>query len=144
MEYKIKPQRFPIVMTIIFVLFMNVVVDYFGGSTSLFQLGLLVAVVFALIRFRLFIHDEHLIYEILILRKVIVKQTISPDDINLLKFTRGGWAQKAAIIKVKKGMDVRLASLESPKAFEDLIEFAKKHDIQIDKTKDYQLLERMK
>jgi len=144
MEYKIRPHRYPIVMTIIFVLFMNVVVGYFGGPSPLYLLVLLVAVVFALIRFRFNIHDENLIYEILIFNKSIVKQWIFPKDINQLKFTRVGWAKKAAKIKVNKGINVRLAVLEPPKAYDHLIEFANKHDITIVKTKDYLILERMK
>lgn len=144
MEYKIRPHRYPIVMTIMFVLFMNVVVDYFDGSSSLFLLGFIVAVVFALIRFRFNIHAEHLVYEILIYNKSIVKQRISPEDISQLKFTRVGWAKKAAKINVNKGINVRLAVLEPPKAYDHLIEFAKKHDITIVKTKDYLILERMK
>ncbi|MGE6489118.1 hypothetical protein [Paenisporosarcina sp. NPDC076898] len=144
MEYNMKPHRYPMVMTIIFVLFMNVVVDYFGGSSSLYLLVLLVAVVFALIRFRFNIQDENLVYEILIFGKPIVKQRIFPEDIIQMKFTRIGWAKKAAKIKVSKGINVRLAVLEPPKAYDHLIEFAKKHDITIIKTKDYLILERMK
>ena len=144
MEYKLRPHIYPIVMTIIFVLFMNVVVDYFDGSSSLYLLVLLVAVVFALIRFRFNIHDENLVYEILIFGKPIVKQRIFPEDIIQMKFTRIGWAKKAVKIKVNKGVNVRLAVLEPPKAYDHLIEFAKKHDITIVKTKDYLILERMK
>ncbi|MGB3261990.1 hypothetical protein [Paenisporosarcina sp.] len=144
MEYKLRPHIYPIVMTIIFVLFMNVVVDYFGGVSSLYLLVLLIAVVFALIRFRFHIYDENLVYEILIFGKSIVKQRIFPEDISQMKFTRIGWAKKAAKIKVNKGFNVRLAVLEPPKAYDHLIEFAKKHDITIVKTKDYLILERMK
>lgn len=144
MEYKIIPHRYPIVMIILFVLFMNVVLDYFDGSTSLFLVVLLVAVVFALIQFRLNINDENLVYEILIFNKSIVKQRILPEDVNELKFTRVGWAKKAAIIKVNKGINVRLAVLEPPEAYDHLMEFAMKHDITIVKTKDYLILERMK
>jgi len=145
MEYKIRPLRYPIVMTIIFVLFFNVVVmDYFNGSSFVLLLGFLVAVLFALIQFRFNIHDEHLVYEILIFNKSIVKKKISPEDISQLKFTRVGWAKKAAKINVNKGINVRLAVLEPPKAYDHLIEFAKKHDVTIVKTNDYLILERMK
>ena len=131
-------------MTIIFILFLNVVSDYYGGSSSLNLSVLLVAVVFAFVRFRLNINDENLVYEILIFKKSIVKQRIFPEDINQLKFTRVGWAKKSAKIKVNKGINVRLAVLEPPKAYDHLIEFAEKHDITIVKTKDYLILERMK
>jgi len=144
MEYKIRAHRFIIIMTIIFTLFMNVVVDYFGGSSSHYLLVLLIAVLFALIRFRFNIHEEDLVYEILIFNKSIVKQRIFPKDIIQMKFTRVGWAKKAVKIKVNKGIDVRLAVLEPPIAYDHLIDFAKKHDITIVKTKDYLILERMK
>jgi len=125
MEYKIRAHRFIIIMTIIFALFMNVVVDYFGGSSSHYLLFLLIAVLFALIRFRFNIHEEDLVYEILIFNKSIVKQRIFPKDIIQMKFTRVGWAKKAAKIKVNKGIDVRLAVLEPPIAYDHLIDFAK-------------------
>ncbi|PUB09989.1 hypothetical protein [Paenisporosarcina sp. OV554] len=144
MEYKIKPHRYPFVMTIIFVLFLNVVSDYYGGSSSLYLSVLLVAVVFAFVQFRLNINEENLVYEILIFNKSIVKQRIFPEEINELKFTRVGWAKKSAKIKVNKGINVRLAVLEPPKAYDHLIEFAEKHDITIVKTKDYLILESMK
>ena len=144
MEYKIRAHRFIIIITIIFTLFMNVVVDYFGGSSSTYLLVLMIAVLFALIRFRFNIHEEDLVYEILIFNKSILKQRIFPEDIIQMKFTRVGWAKKAAKIKVNKGFDVRLAVLEPPIAYDHLIDFAKKHDITIVKTKDYLILERMK
>ena len=125
MEYKIRAHRFIIIMTIIFALFMNVVVDYFGGSSSHYLLVLMIAVLFGLIRFRFNIHEEDLVYEILIFNKSIVKQRIFPKDIIQMKFTRVGWAKKAAKIKVNKGIDVRLAVLEPPIAYDHLIDFAK-------------------
>jgi len=143
MEYKIRPQS-PSVMIFIFVLFMNVIVNDFGRFSSLFLIVLLVGIVLALIRFRFSIHDDKLVYEILILNKTIVKQRILPKDINQMKFKRVGWAKKAANINVNKGFNVRLAVLEPTIAYDHLIEFANKHDITIIKTKDYLILERMK
>ena len=144
MEYKMILFTNVVMCLMNFSLFMNVVVAYFGGSFYHYLIVLMIAVLFALIRFRFNIHEEVLVYEILIFNKSIVKQRIFPEDIIQMKFTRVGWAKKAAKIKVNKGIDVRLAVLEPPIAYDHLIDFAKNHDITIVKTKDYLILERMK
>ncbi|WP_404451883.1 hypothetical protein LG329_16275 [Virgibacillus necropolis] len=142
--YNVIPQRLSIFITIFIVILWNVLVDYYGGSLSLFLLLLLLAVGLASLRFKFKIHDDHLVYQILLFNKSIIKKEIYPDQINQLKFVRVGWSKKAAIIKVNKGINIRLAMLETPKAYEHLIEFAEKRDITIFKTKDYLILERMK
>lgn len=144
MEYIIKPHRLHIFIHTIFIIFMIVVADYYGGSLGFYFLVLLLVLVLALIRFKINIYDDHLLYEILLVNKSSVKKRVFPEEINQMKFTRVGWAKKAAIIKVNKGINIRLADLESPIAYDHLMEFAEKHDIPIVKTKDYLLLERMK
>ncbi|PSL41783.1 hypothetical protein B0H99_10126 [Planomicrobium soli] len=118
--------------------------DYFKWSFNPYLLFLLIVAVFSLVRFKLTIYAEKMVYEILLVNKSIIKKKILPIHINQMKFIRVGWAQKAAIIKVKKGINVRLVVLEPPKAYDHLIEFATIHDIPIAKTKDYLILERMK
>jgi len=66
---------------------------------------------------------------------------IYPNQIKQLNFFEVGWFKKAAAIKLHIGMNVRLAILE-PEANDHLLEFAKKHDIMVHKTKDYLRLER--
>jgi hypothetical protein len=61
-----------------------------------------------------------------------------------VKFIRVGWAKKAAIIKVNKGLNIRLAVLEPQQAYDHLIEYAEIHDIKLFKSKDYLIPERMK
>lgn len=118
--------------------------DYYGSSLSLFLLFLLLAIALASIKYKFKIHDDHFVYQILLFNKPIIKKGVFPDQINQIKFIRVGWSKKAAIIKVNKGINIRLAVLEPPKAYEHLIEFAEKQDITILKTKDYLILERMK
>lgn len=67
---------------------------------------------------------------------------MAPDQVEQMKFIRAGWAKKAAIIKLEKGMDIRLAVIYLEEAYEHLLEFAEKHDISIVKTNDYLTLER--
>ncbi|RLL48463.1 hypothetical protein D8M04_04160 [Oceanobacillus piezotolerans] len=111
MEYNINSQRQSIFITIFIVLLWNVLADYYGQSLSLFLFVLLIAIWLASFRFKFTIHREHLIYQILLFNKPIIKKNIYPDQINQLKLIRVGWAKKAAIIKMKKGINIRLCVL---------------------------------
>lgn len=142
MEYVVRPQKFPAFLTIGYVTLLNILTDIHGGSRFLYVLIILVASILLLISFKFSIHKGHLVYEIVIINKSIVSKRIYPEDINYMKFIRVGWAKKAAIIKVKKGFNIRLAILEPPTAYDHLIEFAETHEVAIVKTKDYLILER--
>lgn len=144
MVYKLIPERLSIFSIIFIVILWNALSSYYGGSFFIFILVLLLAVGLSSIRFKFKINDKHLVYQILLFNKSVNKKEIYPYQINQLKFIRVGWAKKGAIIKLNKGMNVRLASLTPQEAYEHLIEFAEKHDITIFKTKDYLILERMK
>lgn len=133
-----------IFITIFIVILWDVLSTYYGRSFSLFLFVLLIAIGLASFRFKFTIHPEHFIYQILLFNKIILKKEIYPEQVNQLKLIRVGWAKKAAIIKMKKGINIRLSVLEPPEAYEQLIEFAEKHDIKIFKTNDYFILERMK
>ncbi|KPH74529.1 MULTISPECIES: hypothetical protein [Bacillaceae] len=144
MEYNINSQRISIFSTIFIIILWDVLSTYYGRSLSLFLFILLIAIGLASFRFKFTIHTDHLIYEILLFNKPIIQKEIYPDQVNQLKLIRVGWAKKSAIIKVKKGINIRLSVLEPQEAYEHLIGFAEKHDIMIFKTKDYLILERMK
>ncbi|MFC4022356.1 hypothetical protein ACFOUV_00830 [Oceanobacillus longus] len=122
----------------------NVLADYYGGILPLFSSILLLVILLASFRFKFIIHPDHLVYQILLFNKSVIKREIYPEQINQVKFMRVGWAKKAAIIKVNKGINIRLAVLEPQKAYDHLIEYAEIHDITIFKSKDYLILERMK
>lgn len=142
MKYVVKPQRFLNFLTIGYVMLLNILTDINGGPRVLYVLILLLATVLLLISFKFSIHNDHLVYEILLFNKPILNKRINPEEIKYLKFIRVGWAKKAAIIKMNKGINIRLALLEPPKAYDHLIEFAETHEVAIVKTKDYLILER--
>jgi len=142
MDYDVRPQRFSTFLILGNVTLFNILNGINGGSRVLYVLILLLATVLLLISFKFSIHKSHLVYEIVIIKKTIVSKRINPEDINYMKFIRVGWAKKAAIIKVKKGFNIRLAILEPPTAYDHLLEFAETHEVAIVKTKDYLILER--
>ncbi|MUK87814.1 hypothetical protein GMD78_05285 [Ornithinibacillus sp. L9] len=144
MVYNITPGRLSIFNAIFVLLLWHVLSENFGRSLLIPILVLLIAVGIASIRFKFKIMDEQLVYEILYFSKSIIKKEIYPSQIIQLKFIRVGWAKKAAIIEIDKGINIRLAVLEPPTAYEHLLKFAEKHDISILKTRDYLILEKMK
>ncbi|MDE5416041.1 hypothetical protein [Alkalihalobacterium chitinilyticum] len=143
MVYGIRPLRLSMISMIFVPLLWSVLVQYYGWSFSTFFSVLFIVVALGSIRFKLEINDNHLVYEVFILFKIsIIKKEIHPSEVAHLKFTRVGWAKKAAILKTNKGSNIRLVVLEPPEAYEHLMEFAVKHDLDIVKTKDYLILER--
>ena len=144
MEYEINPQRLStFTLVIITILWIELASNY-GRSIWLFLIVLLIGIGLALFRFKFTIYAEHLVYQVLLFNKSIIKKEVYPNQVNELKFIRIGWAKKAAIIKMKKGLNIRLSVLESQDAYDHLIEFAEKQNIRISKTRDYQILERRK
>ena len=54
------------------------------------------------------------------------------------------WAKKAVMIKIKNGRKIRLVEPYPSTAFDQLMEFADKHEVELHKTRDYLILERKK
>ncbi|MGP4039589.1 hypothetical protein ACTWP4_06775 [Gracilibacillus sp. D59] len=143
MEYHINPLRWSIISIFVVVILWNLLSDYYGFSLPLFLFYLLFVVGLAYsIQFTFKIQKHHLVYQVLLFKRSIIKKEIYPEQVNQIEFIRAGWVKKAAIIKVEKGFDIRLAVLQPPEAYDHLIVFAEKHDISIVKTNDYLTLER--
>ena len=142
--YDVRPERLFIFNIIFIVILWNVLADYYGRTLYLFLSILLLTIIVASFRFKFTIYPDSLGYQMTLFNKSIIKKEIYPDQINQVKFIRVGWAKKAAVIKVNKGINIRLAILEPQKAYEHLIEYAEVHNITIVKSKDYLILERMK
>ncbi|CCG46611.1 hypothetical protein HBHAL_4269 [Halobacillus halophilus DSM 2266] len=54
------------------------------------------------------------------------------------------WAKKAVMIKIINGRKIRLVEPYPSTAFDQLMEFADKHEVELHKTRDYLILERKK
>lgn len=145
MTYLLNPQRLVMGTGIFFMIVWFIIRDYFEVA---FLYGILAVIIWITLllftRFTFKINDDHLVYQIIFLKKLIVNREIYPNQVDQLKFFRVGWANKAAIIKTNKGLNVRLAILRPHKAYDHLLDFCDKHEITVHKTKDYFILERMK
>ncbi|WP_143128300.1 hypothetical protein [Psychrobacillus sp. OK032] len=60
----------------------------------------------------------------------------------IVEFKRYSWTTQGALIRIRKGLNLRLVLFSPNEIFNELLTFAYKHDIQTSKSKDYQLLER--
>src|SRR5699024_12625131 len=108
MEYEINPQRLSIfILVFITILWIEFASNY-GRSIWLFLIVLLIGIGLSSFRFKFTVYAEHLMYQVLLFNKSIIKNEIYPNQINELKVIRVGWTNRARIIKMKLGLNLRL------------------------------------
>lgn len=83
-----------------------------------------------------------LTYEIFVFRFRIYKRTLSSKQITQMKFKRVAWAKKGVVIKVRNGIGIRLFNFYPLTLYRELVQFALTHEIDVVKTKDYEILEK--
>lgn len=148
MAYNAKVQRgimvFLFVMTVVLLL-SNIIGNNFSKGLLYFHIIILLFSLFSFfIQYKLEIKDGYLTYQFLFIERPLYKRVIHPYRITNIKFVRFGWSTKGAIIQINKGINIRVFNFEPNNVFLDLLDFANQNSISIQKTKDYQILERMK
>lgn len=88
------------------------------------------------------IDKKSLRYQIFLLSIPIYKKEIVPEQITEIKFIRVGWAKKSAIVRMKKGFNIRVILFNPNSVCEDLEHFANENNVSVNKTRDYKILER--
>ncbi|RSD23276.1 hypothetical protein [Mesobacillus subterraneus] len=96
----------------------------------------------SLLRSYLTIHPEHLEYRMTIFKYTIYRIVLNKDNIKKIKFGRIGWSTKNAVIKVKGSFNISMTQFNKEEFVLELEQFAITHGIEVQKTKDYKLLER--
>ena len=104
---------------------------------------LLIAVLLASLTLELRIVNENLLFQLTIFKFCIVKKQLLPSNIDVMKFKRTGWAQKLVLIKVKKGLNIRITAFHPKTVYKNLLDYGTDYDVPVYKTKDYKILERM-
>lgn len=102
----------------------------------------LAVLVITLHQIQLTITSNHLEYKIKLFKYPIYRKLLTPDNIKKIKFGRIGWSTKNAVVKVRRGFNFGVAQFYSEKLIGELEEFALTHNIEIQKTRDYLLLEK--
>ncbi|MBM6619644.1 hypothetical protein [Bacillus suaedaesalsae] len=86
--------------------------------------------------------EDSLTYEVYVFGLRIYRKVISSKQITQIRFIRIGWAKKGAVVVIRKAFNIRLYDVKPISLFVDLQSFAKKNNINIRKTKDYEILEK--
>lgn len=141
MIYKAKPQSF-------FLKFLLVL----GGirvtdtkELTILNVMIVIAIVVALcIHYQFQIDHKRLTYQIFLLTIPIYKKEVVPEQITEIKFIRVDWAKKGAIVRMKKGLNIRIILFNPNSVYEDLKHFANENDVLVNKTRDYKILEKKK
>lgn len=94
------------------------------------------------IEFEIKLDDSYLTYRLLFINTQLYKKVIYPNQIPRIKFIRVNWVSRGAVIKVKKGLTIRVTNLVPDTLIVRLIDFAHANDISIVKTKDFLILEK--
>lgn len=148
MIYRAKVERG--IIGFLFVMMLGLLFSNIGSinfSRALLFFHIIILVIFLLsffLQYKLEIRDGYLIYQFLFKEMSLYKRVIHPAQITQIKFVRFSWATKGAIIQIKKGLNIRVFKFEPNNVFLDILDFANHNSIPIQKTKDYQILERMK
>ena len=88
------------------------------------------------------IDKKSLRYQIFLLSIPIYEKEVAPEQINEIKFIRVGWAKKGAIVRLEKGLNIRVILFSLDTVCDDLEHFANENNVSVNKTRDYKILER--
>ncbi|WP_144510550.1 hypothetical protein [Bacillus sp. FJAT-22090] len=120
----------------------SVITNSFGGLFYYYILLALFLITAFFINYTFTIQSDRLTYEVSVLTTRVYKRVIYPHQLNKIEFKRYGWSTPGALVRVKKGFNMRLVLFSPSEIFRELLTFAYNHEIPTSKTKDYQLLER--
>ena len=97
----------------------------------------------AFLKYTLLVNKHNISYAIQLFGVTIYSKEIVPSEIKKIIFKRIGWKSKLAAIKVHKGLPIRVALFKPERVYDDLMVFCEENEIHYDKTKDYQIIEKM-
>ena len=59
-----------------------------------------------------------------------------------ITFKRVGWKTKLAVIKLEKGLSIRVSLFTPNTIYKDLLVFCNENNVEVKKTKDYLIIEK--
>ena len=97
----------------------------------------------AFITYHVVINKHTIRYTIKLFGLKIYNKNIIHTDVIKITFKRMGWNAKLAVIKVRKGLPIRVGYFKTNDVYKDLIVFCEENEIQYKKTNDYKIIENM-
>ncbi|ANU20721.1 hypothetical protein BBI15_11110 [Planococcus plakortidis] len=113
-----------------------------NGFALYFQLFVSALIVLALfIEARVKVRNGNISYRVELWGLPLYYKTVYAEEIKRIEFKRSNWSSKVAVVRVKKGIDLRFA-LFGNGLFGDLLQFAIQNNLELRKSKDYQTIEK--
>ncbi|MBO9130222.1 hypothetical protein [Bacillus sp. 165] len=141
MVYKGKSQR-----GVLAALFLINAISYLhissGSLLYLNIIGSLFVLIGMCIHYTVRIEKGYITYQIYFMRIPVFKKDVYANQIAQMKFARFGWVTKGTIVKLNKGMSLRIINFTPDTIYGELIEYATTHDITIIVTEDYKIISR--
>ncbi|RAZ67037.1 hypothetical protein [Planococcus maitriensis] len=143
MVHQGKVQRWLLVIMLLAVNLPPLLLGTFPDGFALyFQLFVSALIVLALfIEARVKVRNGNISYRVELWGLPLYYKTVYAEDIRRIEFKRSNGASKVAVVRVKKGIDLRFA-LFGDGLFEDLSQFAEHNSLELRKSKDYESNER--
>lgn len=121
---------------------------FFGiwGDPILMILTILTALICVLmlfVKYEFGINEQTLLYRIQLFNYTIYVKRANAKDVQMIHFKRVSWNTRIAIVKLFKGWNMRIALFSSVDIFIELERYAERNNIEIKKTKDCKILEKM-
>ena len=143
-EYKANIQR-EVIIPFIFLTLLLLIQGWEYIGHRIFCLFVLVFHLIALcIKYSFSIEEDKVVYTTFLARFPIYKKKVAPSQIKKVVFKRFNWKTKLAVIKLHKGIPIRITLFKPDSVFNELITFCEKHTIQYEKTRDYKILEKLR
>ena len=113
-----------------------------NGFALYFQLFVSALIVLALfIEARVKVRNGNISYRVELWGLPLYYKTVYAEEIKRIEFKRSNWSSKVAVVRVKKGIDLRFA-LFGNGLFGDSSQFAIQNNLELRKSKDYQTIEK--
>lgn len=139
MIYKAKPQ--PLLLSFLFVL--GGVRASITKEQTIINISILILIfVIFSIQYQFHIDHQRLTYQVFLLRTPIFTKEVVPEGIQEIKFIRVDWAKKGAIVRMKKGFNIRVILFHPISVCKHLEQFAYENNVSVNKTRDYKILEK--
>ena len=143
-EYKANIQR-EVIIPFIFMMLLLLIQGWEYIGHRIFCLFILTFQLITLcINYSFSIEEDKVIYTTFLARFPIYKKKVAPSHIKKVVFKRVNWQTKLAVIKLHKGIPIRITLFKPDSVFNELITFCEKHTVQYEKTRDYKILEKLK
>ncbi len=142
MIYSAELKRLPLFTILILLCIQSMLLDV-DITGFLFDIAVaILTAILLLIDFELEITNEKIIYRVKFFFAIIYCRSLTSSDIKIIKCKRTGWASRCISICPVQGMRLRIIRFKPAEVYENLVSFAEINNIAVEKTKDYQILER--